>query len=142
MHNFPSFCTLEVKFCCGPTFIVSWQGANDPRPLVDPTSKEIAVNLKYEDLFAPSLGPENPNQTQQQKAERNMLSGYVEPAHMDAFQFENQRRTFTSYGMQILFLVSVFFYTSLLCAEMSVLFFNIVCYKVFSFTLFHSRICS
>jgi len=27
-----------------------------------------------------------------------MLAGYVEPAHFDNFQFENQRRTFHSYG--------------------------------------------
>lgn len=70
----------------------------DSRPLVDRTTKEISHNLKYDDLFAPELGPENPNQTMQQKAPRNILSGFVEAAHMDAFQFENQRRTFTSYG--------------------------------------------
>ena len=27
-----------------------------------------------------------------------MLSGYVEKAHISEFQFENQRRTFASYG--------------------------------------------
>lgn len=27
-----------------------------------------------------------------------MLSGYVEKAHISEFQFENQRRTFQSYG--------------------------------------------
>ncbi|CAH1976621.1 unnamed protein product [Acanthoscelides obtectus] len=30
--------------------------------------------------------------------ERNILSGYIEPAHVSEFQFENQRRTFASYG--------------------------------------------
>lgn len=85
-----------VSLCAAPHVVPL--GANDSRPLVDRTTKEIAFNLKYEDLFAPELGPHNPNQTQQQKAARNMLSGYVEAAHMDAFQFENQRRTFTSYG--------------------------------------------
>lgn len=58
-------------------------------------------NPKYEELFAPEYGPENPFQTQQMKANRNMLSGYVEKAHISEFQFENQRRTFTSYGYAV-----------------------------------------
>lgn len=44
------------------------------------------------------LGPINPFKTAQMQAERNTLSGYVEPAHMSEFQFENQRRTFNSFG--------------------------------------------
>ena len=36
--------------------------------------------------------------TQQQKAHKNMLSGFVEDSHLDHFQFETQRRTFQSYG--------------------------------------------
>lgn len=35
------------------------------------------------------------------KATRNILSGYVELAHISDFQFENQRRTFTSYGYAV-----------------------------------------
>lgn len=35
------------------------------------------------------------------KANRNILSGYVENAHISDFQFENQRRTFTSYGYAV-----------------------------------------
>lgn len=35
------------------------------------------------------------------QAHRNMLSGYVEPAHMSEFQFENQRRTFNSFGFAL-----------------------------------------
>lgn len=65
---------------------------------IDPLSKELCHNPKYEELFAPVVGPENPFRTAQMKAERNMLSGYVEPAHMSEFQFENQRRTFNSFG--------------------------------------------
>ncbi|KOB76981.1 Pre-mRNA-processing factor 17 [Operophtera brumata] len=65
-------------------------------PVVMPT--EIMHNPKYEELFAPTLGPENPFKTEQMKAERNILSGFVEKAHISEFQFENQRRTFTSYG--------------------------------------------
>lgn len=55
--------------------------------------------MKYDELFAPDVGPENPFLTQQQKAKKNMLSGFVEQAHISEFQFENQRRTFSSYGM-------------------------------------------
>lgn len=32
------------------------------------------------------------------RAPKNTLSGYVEKAHISAFQFENQRRTFHTYG--------------------------------------------
>lgn len=64
-------------------------------------NQELMHNPKYEELFAPEYGPENPFQTQQMKANRNMLSGYVEHAHISEFQFENQRRTFASYGYAI-----------------------------------------
>lgn len=35
------------------------------------------------------------------KAPRNTLSGYVEKAHISAFNFENQRRTFHTYGFAL-----------------------------------------
>lgn len=65
---------------------------------IDPRVDELTFNPKYEQLFAPVVGPENPFRSKQQQAARNMLSGYVEPAHMSEFQFENQRRTFSSFG--------------------------------------------
>lgn len=65
---------------------------------IDHSTKEITTNLTYDELYAPELGPENPFLTQQQKAKRNTLSGYVEKAYINEFQFENQRRTFSSYG--------------------------------------------
>lgn len=65
---------------------------------IDSTSKEVMHNPKFEELFAPDVGPDNPFKTQQQRAAKNMLSGYVERAHISEFQFENQRRTFASYG--------------------------------------------
>lgn len=74
------------------------QGAADVSRAIDPKSKELMFNPKYEELFAPVQGPENPYLTEQQKAPRNMLSGYVEKAHISAFTFENQRRTFHAYG--------------------------------------------
>ena len=45
------------------------------------------------------VGPANPFKTQQQQAQKNMLAGFVEPAHFNHFQFENQRRTFHTYGV-------------------------------------------
>lgn len=74
------------------------QGPTDSLQFIDVTTKELTKNLKYDELFAPELGPENPFLTQQQKAKKNTLSGFVEQAHISEFQFENQRRTFTSYG--------------------------------------------
>lgn len=68
---------------------------------VDPRVDELSYNPKYEQLFAPVIGPENPFKSTQQQAARNMLSGYVEPAHLSEFQFENQRRTFSSFGFAL-----------------------------------------
>lgn len=68
---------------------------------IDPTSKELLFNPKFENLFAPVVGPENPFRTQQQKAVKNTLAGYVEPAHVNDFHFESQRLTFNSYGYAI-----------------------------------------
>jgi pre-mRNA-processing factor 17 len=56
-------------------------------------------NPKYEELFAPEIGPQNPFQMREQHAHGNMASGFVEPAYISDFHFENQRRTFSSYGM-------------------------------------------
>lgn len=49
-------------------------------------------------LITLQFGPENPFRTQQMAAPRNMLSGYAEPAHINDFMFEQQRRTFATYG--------------------------------------------
>lgn len=73
-------------------------GQSDVSRVIDPISKELTYNPKFEELYAPVQGPENPNLTSQQRAQRNTLSGYVEKAHISAFNFENQRRTFHTYG--------------------------------------------
>lgn len=70
----------------------------DGRRHVAPDCKEVSYNPKYEEMFAPMVGPENPHKTETQKADKNTLSGKVEPAHLNEFQFELQRRTFHSYG--------------------------------------------
>lgn len=85
-----------LDICAAPLVIPS--GSQDVARAVDPTTKELQYNPKYEELFAPVQGPENPNLTSQMRAQRNILSGFVEKAHISAFQFENQRRTFHTYG--------------------------------------------
>jgi len=68
---------------------------------IDPGTKEVMYNPKYEQLFTPEVGPDNPLKTQQAKAEKNTHAGFVEPAHFNDFHFENQWRTFHSYGKAI-----------------------------------------
>ncbi|XP_033225046.1 pre-mRNA-processing factor 17 [Belonocnema kinseyi] len=91
-----SLVSLGLQICAAPEVVPT--GSELCVRHIDSTSKEVTHNPKYEELFAPMVGPENPFQTQQQRALKNTLSGYVEKAHFSDFQFENQRRTFTSYG--------------------------------------------
>ncbi|XP_029451139.1 pre-mRNA-processing factor 17 isoform X2 [Rhinatrema bivittatum] len=65
---------------------------------LDPSLKEVQFNPTYDTMFAPEFGPENPFRTRQMAAPRNMLSGYAEPTHINDFMFEQQRRTFATYG--------------------------------------------
>ncbi|EHB02943.1 Pre-mRNA-processing factor 17 [Heterocephalus glaber] len=65
---------------------------------LDPAVKEVQYNPTCETMFAPEFEPENPFRTQQMTAPRNVLSGYAEPAHINDFMFEQQRRTFVIYG--------------------------------------------
>lgn len=86
----------QLQICAAP--IVVPTGSQEVVSHIDPTSTEVLHNPKYDELFAPIYGPENPFLTQQMRANKNMLSGYIEQAHMSEFQFENQRRTFNSFG--------------------------------------------
>ncbi|XP_043074690.1 pre-mRNA-processing factor 17 [Puntigrus tetrazona] len=65
---------------------------------LDPALKEVSYNPTYDTMFAPEFGPANPFRSQQMAAPRNMLSGYAEPAHVNDFMFEQQRRTFSTFG--------------------------------------------
>ncbi|EDO38815.1 predicted protein [Nematostella vectensis] len=78
--------------------VVTHKGDIEVSRKIDSNTKEVAFNPKYEELFAPQVGPDNPFKTKQQQAAKNALAGYVEKAHMSDFAFEVQRRTFTSYG--------------------------------------------
>lgn len=65
---------------------------------IDPKSRELSFNPKFEDLFAPQFGPENPFKDAS-AARRNFLTGSVEEAHVSAAQFELQRKNFHAYGL-------------------------------------------
>lgn len=86
----------QMQVCSAPDVVPT--GAVESLRHIDSITKEVMYNPKYEELFAPEIGPENPFQTRQQRAHKNMLSGFVEQTHISDFQFENQRRTFNSYG--------------------------------------------
>jgi len=86
---------LDFSVMAAPT--VTLNAAMDSRRHLDPTAAEVKYNPKYEELYAPEVGPSNPFLTQQQAAKKNNLAGYVEAAHVNEFQFETQRRTFHSF---------------------------------------------
>eukprot|EP01134_Creolimax_fragrantissima_P000479 CFRG0479T1 len=65
---------------------------------IDPHAKNIGYNPTYEEMYGPTEGPSNPFKTSQEAAEKNIISGYVEETGMSDFAFEEQRRTFHSYG--------------------------------------------
>ncbi|KRZ35659.1 Pre-mRNA-processing factor 17 [Trichinella pseudospiralis] len=60
--------------------------------------KELQHNAPYDEIFLPLQGPSNPFKSAKQQMLRNTLTGFVEPAHISDFNFENERRTFESYG--------------------------------------------
>lgn len=86
----------QMAICAAPEVLPT--GLDDGKIHIHPDAIELSYNAKYEELFAPVIGPENPFRTQQQRLEKNFLSGHIEPAHVSEFQFETQRRTFTSFG--------------------------------------------
>lgn len=86
----------QIVVCAAPEVLPT--GLDDGKIHIHPDISELTYNPKYEELFAPVVGPENPFKTQQQQIDKNVLSGHIEAAHVSEFQFETQRRTFTSFG--------------------------------------------
>ncbi|KAF1744111.1 hypothetical protein MXB_4547, partial [Myxobolus squamalis] len=68
------------------------------RFLMDPSDKVMLYNPKYEELYAPVIGPANPFKNSEQKKPRNMYNGYVQPANVNDAMFDDQRLTFHTYG--------------------------------------------
>ncbi|VDP39865.1 unnamed protein product, partial [Soboliphyme baturini] len=63
---------------------------------VDLTKKELDFNPKFEELFAPVVGPDNPFKSEQCLLSKNILTGFVENAHFNDFHFEIIQRRFCS----------------------------------------------
>lgn len=88
--------SLQIALNSAPV-VTSFKDMDD-RMHLDPLTKELKYNPRADVLFAPVLGPDDPNISDYHKMPRNMLCGYAEPSHVSDFDFEVQRRTFTSYG--------------------------------------------
>ncbi|EGD82810.1 pre-mRNA-processing factor 17 [Salpingoeca rosetta] len=68
---------------------------------IHPDKKEIAYNPKYDELYAPQVGPANVFKSPGQQMKKNTFTGYIEEGDMSAFQFDNQRLTFQSMGYAV-----------------------------------------
>uniref|UniRef100_A0A914CI83 Pre-mRNA-processing factor 17 n=1 Tax=Acrobeloides nanus TaxID=290746 RepID=A0A914CI83_9BILA len=66
--------------------------------VIDPKTKELNRNPKYDELFLPVAGPSNPYKSANQNATKNMLTGFVEPAHVNQFHFDRELRDFDTLG--------------------------------------------
>ncbi|CAI2294881.1 unnamed protein product [Caenorhabditis sp. 36 PRJEB53466] len=66
--------------------------------IIDPKTKEIKSNPKFEQLFQPEKGPVNPFKSEKQRSQKNTLTGFVEPAHFNEFHFNRQIRSFDTLG--------------------------------------------
>ncbi|GAU98023.1 hypothetical protein RvY_09227 [Ramazzottius varieornatus] len=78
--------------------VVQYKNEGKSSRAISLTSKELAYNAKYEDLYAPKVGPINPFLSEKQMAPKNTLTGFVEPFIGSSFQFDMQRRTFSQLG--------------------------------------------
>ncbi len=65
---------------------------------IDPKCEELSYNPKYDDLFAPILGPINPFKSSTDN-NKNFLTGNIESAHVSHSTFELQRKHFHAYGL-------------------------------------------
>ncbi|KAF8366640.1 prp-17, partial [Pristionchus pacificus] len=66
--------------------------------VVNPDTKQLDHNPRYDELFLPEAGPSNPFKTERQKAAKNTLTGFVEPAHINQFHFDREIRSFDTLG--------------------------------------------
>lgn len=66
--------------------------------LTRPSDTEMHVNIPYKDMIKTLAGPENPFSSKRLGAQQNNLSGHIEAAAMNDFDFRNQQRTFETLG--------------------------------------------
>src|SRR5688572_11992469 len=62
--------------------IIDFKLKNEFTAKIDPNQKELTYNIKYDDMFAPEVGPQNPFTANQMK-NKNFLTGHVETAHVN-----------------------------------------------------------
>ncbi|KAI7903725.1 WD40-repeat-containing domain protein [Cokeromyces recurvatus] len=62
-----------------------------------PTATELTVNVPYNDMNRPVLGPDNPF-SQRQLTIQNVVNGHVEQQAISEMDFRTQYRTFETYG--------------------------------------------
>ncbi|CAF1624315.1 unnamed protein product, partial [Adineta ricciae] len=97
--NDPAFSVMsKIKLNLTPAIAIQ---PADTSSFLDIKAREVLYNPKYEDMYAPVFGPADPNLSQQQRAFKNVLNGYAESTTLSDFQFENQRRTFDSFGYAV-----------------------------------------
>ena len=63
----------SLVVCANPTVEIA-EAVSDLVPIA-PDAKEVMYNPKYDELFTPVVGPDNPLKTQQAKADKNTLAG-------------------------------------------------------------------
>ncbi|CAF3620454.1 unnamed protein product [Rotaria sordida] len=94
--NDPTFSVMsKIKLNLTPAIAIQ---PIDTSSFLDIKTREVQYNPKYEDMYAPVFGPTNPNLTQQQRSYKNLINGHAESTNLSDFLFENQRRTFDSFG--------------------------------------------
>eukprot|EP00051_Salpingoeca_urceolata_P030841 m.9756 g.9756 ORF g.9756 m.9756 type:complete len:557 (-) comp3588_c0_seq1:159-1829(-) len=89
----PTMSSMQIVLA--PT--VGPQGHLNGERQIHPSTKELFYNPTVQELYAPQLGPANPT-SKKRMEHKNVLTGYVEEGEVSAFQFENQRRTFDTFG--------------------------------------------
>lgn len=62
-----------------------------------PTATELTVNVPFDDMNRPTLGPENPF-IDRHLATQNVVNGHVEQQAISEMDFRTQHRTFETYG--------------------------------------------
>lgn len=65
----------DLQVCATP--VVLPPAIDEDNIHIHPDTKELQYNPKFDELFAPTVGPVNPFKTQQEAIERNILSGKV-----------------------------------------------------------------
>lgn len=73
------------------SMVVDRKSRKEFNPLGVDTSKDLAYNPRYEDLYAPSVGPSNPFKTDV-LPNKNFLTGHVEMTNLSEYAFEEARK--------------------------------------------------